>query len=271
VDIIFPLIDPDIPVLSEHRAAIERTGAKVAVVRPESARIAGDKWRTHGLFESLGLRTPRSWLPQDLAGKGATFPLFVKPREGSASKKCFRVDTCEELEFFSRYVDDAIIQEFLPGPEITTDIACTLDADVLSVVSRRRIEVRGGEVTKGVTVKDPSIIDGCVRIAHALPAVGPITVQCMLKDGVPHYTEINARFGGGLPLGIAAGADSPRWLLASLAGIEQDIPPLGSYTDGLFCSRFDDSFFFSESAIERLNNYERLERVESLQSHRVRS
>ena len=102
---------------------------------------------------------------------------------------------------------------YLPGPEITNDVVCDLDGKVLSVVSRQRIRVRGGEVTVGKTVFDPAIAHACVRIAEMLPAVGPITVQCMMKrtpDGeAPAFTEINARLGGGVPLGISAGADSP--------------------------------------------------------------
>jgi carbamoyl-phosphate synthase large subunit len=91
-----------------------------------------------------------------------------------------------------------------------------------------------------------------VKIARELPAVGPITVQCIMKDGIPHFTEINARLGGGVPLGIAAGADSPKWLLARIAGINIDIPPLGSYQTGLYITRFDDSFFITEVEREQM-------------------
>src|SRR5207302_1642121 len=82
---------------------------------------------------------------------------------------------------------------------------CDLRSEVLAVVSRKRLEVRGGEVSKGVTVYHAAIAGACLRIAAALPAVGPFTAQCILKDGAPFFTEINARFGGGLPLGIRGG------------------------------------------------------------------
>jgi carbamoyl-phosphate synthase large subunit len=74
----------------------------------------------------------------------------------------------------------------------------------------------------------------------------------MLKGGVPHFTEINARLGGGVPLGIAAGVDSPRWLLARAAGLDVAIPPIGSYQAGLYMTRFDDSFFLSEAEREQV-------------------
>jgi carbamoyl-phosphate synthase large subunit len=254
IDLVFPLIDPDIPVLAAHKAAIEAAGARVAVVPPQAAAIAADKWQTAQFFRSLDLPAPRSWLPEQIDSRAAAYPLFVKPRHGSAAQHTFQVRNAEELAFFCRYVPDPIVQEWLPGPEITSDVICDLDGEVLGVVSRKRIEVRWGEVAKGVTVYDPAIAEACVRIARALPAIGPITVQCMLKDGVPHFTEINARMGGGLPLGIAAGADSPRWLLARAACIPIAIPPLGSYRTGLHLTRFDESFFLTEDQHSRFES-----------------
>jgi len=247
ISVVFPLIDPDIPVLAEHREELESTGARLAVVPPKAARIAADKWLTSDFFRRLGLPAARSWLPGQMAPGDAQFPLFIKPRFGSASQHTFRVNNPRELAFFSDYVPQPIIQEFLEGPEITNDVICDPTGRVLGIVSRERLRVRAGEVLMGKTVFDPDIADACVRIARHLPALGPITVQCILRDKIPVFTEINARLGGGVPLGIAAGADAPRWLLAAVAGIPIEIPPLGSYRHGLYLSRFDDSFFLTEA------------------------
>lgn len=253
IDLIFPLIDPDIPVLAALRGAIEATGARLAVVGLPAVAKTADKWVTHRFFESLNLPTSRSWLPGNLPEEGLEFPLFIKPRAGSAAKHTFKVRDHTELAFFSRYVPDPIIQELLPGPEITNDVICDLDGTLLGVASRQRIEVRWGEVAKGVTVQDPRIIEACARISRALPACGPITVQCMMKDGTPFFTEINARMGGGLPLAIAAGVNAPLWLLARSAGLPCDIPPLGEFQEGLALSRFDDAVYLMPAAVEAMN------------------
>ncbi len=252
INVVFPLIDPDIPVLAEHRATLEATGARLAVVSEQAAAIAADKWRTYEFFAAAGIPTPRSWLPDQLDSTAAQFPLFIKPRFGSASQHTFRIDDRRQFEFFSDYVPDAILQEFVPGAEITNDVICDTRGKVLSVVSRERIRVRAGEVIVGKTVFDRTIAEVCVKIAEALPACGPITVQCMLSTQGPRFTEINARLGGGLPLGIAAGADSPAWLLASAAEIPIEIPPLGSYRQNVYLSRFDDSLFLTETERETM-------------------
>ncbi|MEZ4642759.1 MAG: hypothetical protein R3E31_08495 [Chloroflexota bacterium] len=49
--------------------------------------------------------------------------------------------------------------------------------------------MRWGEVAKGVTIYNAEITAACAKIAAALPAVGVVTVQCMMKDGVPHFTK----------------------------------------------------------------------------------
>lgn len=252
IHLIFPLIDPDIPFLARHREALEATGAKVAAVSESASDITADKWETAQFFKRLGLPTPQSWLPEQLSDKARHYPLFIKPRNGSASAHTYKIGSDEEFAFFTKYVPHPIIQEFLPGPEITSDVICDLKGDVLSVVSRQRIEVRGGEVNKGVTVYYPAIIEACVQIANALPASGPITVQCMMKEGVPYFTEINARFGGGLPLTIAAGISGPELLLARWAGLDHPIPPLGSYKTGLYMTRFDNSYFMTEEERDRV-------------------
>ncbi|MGB7537485.1 MAG: ATP-grasp domain-containing protein [Anaerolineales bacterium] len=247
VQMVFPLIDPDIPILAAHKLQFESFGAKVMTPDQDGADTARDKWKTHQLFRSLGIPAARSWLPEDLGKAKPEFPLFIKPRRGSAGQGAFRVEDERQLEFFLAYVDDPIIQECLPGPEITSDVICGAQGEAWAVVSRRRIEIRAGEVAKGVTVWDKTIADHCIPAARGIRAAGPVTVQCILRDGNPFFTEINARFGGGCPLGIAAGANSPKWYLAEAAGLKVKIPPLGEYRRDLYLTRYDESFFIEEA------------------------
>jgi len=248
---ILPLIDPEIPVLARHRAEFEKAGAHVATVSAEAAELTADKWKSAEFFEGLGLRVPQSWLPEQLDADSTTYPVFIKPRRGSAAKDSFRVRNAKELRFFMEYVPDPIVQEFLPGPEITSDVICDPQGEVLAVVSRRRIEVRWGEVSKGVTVHCPEIVTACVKIARALHARGPITVQCLIKEDRPYFTEVNARLGGGAPLGVQAGSRWPAWFLARAAGLQAEPTPLGSYQEGLFLTRFDTSYFLKEADFDQ--------------------
>jgi len=255
IDVLFPLIDTDISALANNRNRFEQNGTKVAVVSSEADSITADKWLTKQFFERIRVPAPGTWLPENFPAAEAGYPVFIKPRKGSAGKNVFLVRDSKDLAFFQSYVPDPIIQECLPGPEITSDVICDLNGRLLAVVSRQRLEVRWGEVSKGVTICDKTILDACSTIARELPAIGPVTVQCMLKDGHPYFTEINARFGGGLPLGIAAGVDSPLMLLAGFAGLSVEIPPPGTYKTSLYMTRYDDSYFFDESEREKISSH----------------
>lgn len=250
VDLVFPLIDPDAPVLAANRATLEATGARLVVLPDTSVDIVSDKWATLGFLSGEGVPTPETWLQEQRTARDLTFPVFIKPRRGSAGKQTFLVNNEKEHAFFVDYVEDPVLQEYVGGPEVTSDVVCDLRGEVLGIVSRERIEVRAGEVAKGKTIYDPEIERHCVTIARALEAVGPITVQCLRKGGEPLFTEINPRFAGGVPLAIAAGADFPKWLLASVSGLPCEIPPLGSYHRGLYATRYDDSFWLTEEGLE---------------------
>lgn len=255
VNLIFPLIDPDIPVLASNRSALEATGARVIAVSPEAARTSADKWLTYQFFRTHGIPTPRTWLPEQLGVVDLEYPLIIKPRFGSAGKDVFKVTNRHELDFFLKYVPQPIVQEYVEGVEITSDVISDFQGKVLAAVLRQRIEVRWGEVAKGKTVYHPEILQYSVAIAQKLGAIGPITVQCLFRENKPYFTEINARFGGGVPLGIAAGVRAPHWYLALAAGLGVDIPPLGSYRVGLYISRFDTSFFLTEEDYVRIASH----------------
>jgi carbamoyl-phosphate synthase large subunit len=251
VSLVFPLIDSAIPVLARGRAELESAGARVAVVPPEAAERTYDKWKFHEWLRSLGVPAPATWLPQDLPAEPA-FPLFVKPRFGSAGRESFRVENADELAFYLPRVQQPVVQAFVDGPEVTNDVFCGLDGEVWAVVSRRRIEVRWGEVHKGVTIRDTGLLETCARMAHALDGVGPITIQCLLQSGRPLFTEINARFAGGMPLAVAAGVPAPLWYLQQAAGGKVTPPPLGTYRQGVYLTRYDDSFFLEGDGYEPL-------------------
>src|SRR5262249_60540922 len=58
VDIVFPLIDPDVPVLAGARATLEATGARLAVVPATAGPIAAANGQTHPGVPKTARATP---------------------------------------------------------------------------------------------------------------------------------------------------------------------------------------------------------------------
>jgi hypothetical protein len=81
-------------------------------------------------------------------GAAVTFPLFIKPRDDSGRAQAYRVNSKEELDFFSGYVRNPIIQDFLIGPEITVDAIVGRSGDLLR--SFNESDSRSGPVRSAV-------------------------------------------------------------------------------------------------------------------------
>lgn len=245
IDLVIPLIDLELQALSEGREQFARIGSHVIISSPRVVRTCGDKFATFEFLVRQDIAVPQTWRPGEvMSRKRHHFPYFLKPRRGSAGKGGVIIRNRADLEAFVPRVPDAIIQEFLPGVEYTLDVYAGYDGRPRCVVPRRRLEVRGGEVTKSLTVKHEGIIQTGVRVVEALAeCVGSITIQLFLSPkGRIRVIEINPRFGGGAPLAIHAGADFPRWLLAEWLGRTPRIR-LTHFREGVLMLRYHQSFF----------------------------
>lgn len=253
IDMLIPLLDLELIPLA---AAVDRFAAMGcrAVISSESVvRICRDKIATFQALSAAGIDTPRTWRWADvLKRKTHRFPYYMKPRAGSAAKGNYVIRNAQELRTFGPRVEDPIVQEFVDGVEHTVDVYTGFDGIPRCAVPRRRLEVRSGEVSKALVVKDPAIMSVGMRVAEALgDCRGVITVQCMVTPrGRVRVIEINPRFGGGAPLAIHAGADLPRWLMMAHLGLRPRIRPDGFRND-VAMLRYDESVFV-ERASRRL-------------------
>jgi carbamoyl-phosphate synthase large subunit len=219
--------------------------------------IAADKQLTHQWLVANGFPTVDQTTPDAvLADPGAwTIPLLAKPRFGSAGIGVGVVRDAEDLAALVRRPElgEMVVQTLAGGREHTIDVLADRDGRCVCAVPRRRIEVRAGEVSKGVTVRSPRLQDLAARICAALPgAFGTITIQVFV-DGEPDdpdadlaVIEINARYGGGFPLALEAGADFPRWQLEELLGLPSTAQA-DRWRDGLVMLRYDAAVFVDEA------------------------
>lgn len=242
ISLVVPTIDTELTLLARERDRIAaESGAIVQISSPECVAICRDKVKTAEFFRKHGFGIPKTYCKEQLDRGEYDFPLFIKPRDGSSSIGAFRVNNQEELTFFRRYVSDPIVQECVSGTEYTLDIFTDFQGNIVSIVPRIRLAVRGGEILKGRIDMNPSIIAEARRLVARLRPCGHITVQGILgEDGLMRYLEINPRFGGGAPMSIAAGADSCEWLYRLCAGEKIDSQRI-AVDDGASFARFDQS------------------------------
>ncbi len=259
IELLIPLIDWGLPGVA---AAVDRfaaLGCRALVSSPTVVEICRDKLLTYRKLTEAGIDTPATWpWVAAVEQKRHRFPYFLKPRSGSAGMGSYVVRSVDELRTFGARVENAIVQEFVEGSEHTLDVYVDFHGKVRCVVPRKRLEVRSGEVSKGLIVKDRAIMSVGKRVVELLGGcLGVITVQCIVASaGRIRVIEINPRFGGGAPLSIHAGADFPKWILQELLGRKPRIDSTG-FRDDVAMLRYDESVFLEKASKElRITNDE---------------
>ena len=244
IDLIIPTIDTELLKLAEEKEKIEsETNAKVHVSDLIVVKICRDKYNTQAFFEEHGFKVPKLITQKEIENKEYEFPMFIKPLNGSSSINTFKINNERELEFFLEYVPQPMVQEFIEGDEYTIDAFVDFNHNPITIVPRQRLATRGGEVLKGVVKKDREIIEEVKKVIEILKPIGHITLQCMKTKRGIEFIEINPRFGGGAPISIKAGANSPQNLYRLLMG--ETLAYNEEYEDNLLASRHDDAVFIN--------------------------
>jgi len=245
VKLVVPLTDLDHRVLARAR---DELGAKLLLPAADVVERTSDKYLAHSFFEEQGIPSPPSWLPEELPGP-VPFPVLVKARNGFGSRHIFRADDAEALDFYlGRAEVPSFVQQRCAGEEFSIDVFCDFEGRCLNAIPRTMIESKGGESIKGMTIKDPELIEHGRFVAEALPIWGPANIQCFREaDGSLQVTDVNPRFGGGFPLPLAAGGRYPELALA-LAEDEQPESRVGDFREGIVMTRFFSDLCLTESA-----------------------
>jgi len=240
VGLVVPTIDTELPALAAARDRFAQQGVAVAISGPETIAIGADKRLTHQWLVENGFPTVVQAEVADVVADPATwrFPAVVKPVRGSASIGVHRVRSAAELEGAD---GDVVVQGMAPGDEHTVDLFVDRNGAITTVVPRRRLEVRGGEVSKAVTVHHAGLEALVTEIGATLPgARGALNVQVFVDGDDLAVIEINPRFGGGFPLSWEAGAMFPTWLVAEVTGRRCEVLP---WREGVVMLRYDGAVF----------------------------
>ena len=229
---VVPLTDLDIEVLA-------RADLPAFVPPPDVCRDTYDKYAAHELLLRHGLPSP----PTVLAGEEPkSYPVMVKPRRGSGARSIHPAADREEMEFFTRYIEEEVmVQRLMGGPEFSIDILCDLDGRCLNAIPRTMIESRGGESIKGTVTDDTELIELGRAVGEALPVRGPCTVQAFRDpDAGLGITDVNTRFGGAFPAPMYAARPGRTYpeLIVRMARGERVEPHVGDFQAGTTFTRW---------------------------------
>lgn len=207
VGIIVPTIDTELLVLASNKNRFDEAGVFLAVSDLAFIKICRDKRLTEKYFSDKDIAVPKA-----VDKFHPVFPMFAKPYDGSLSTNIHVIKnqndlTTEILEdpklIFMEYINKEEYKEF------TVDMYYGRDSRVKGIVPRERIEIRAGEINKGITRKNDIVGFLKKRMEYLEGVRGCICIQLFYreKDHDIKGIEINPRFGGGFPLSYYAKAN----------------------------------------------------------------
>jgi carbamoyl-phosphate synthase large subunit len=213
IGLVVPTIDTELEILSTNLDFFASSGISVAVSDQSLVSRCRDKRKTNILFSESEID-----FPKEIDKYHPTFPLFVKPYDGSLSKDILLVKNSTDWHESLLENEKLMFMEYLSPDEyqeFTVDAYFDKNSILKCLVPRRRIEVRGGEISKG-RVEKGALYGVLKNKFKTIPgARSCLTMQFFehRKTGRIVGIEINPRFGGGFPLSYAAGASYPGFLI----------------------------------------------------------
>ena len=244
VNAIISLNDLELPILANNKHLFEELGVKVIVSSSEVIDICFDKYKTAQWIESIGLKSPKTYIRLDDAKKALetgeiSFPLFMKPRWGSGSIGLESISDMEDLDIYYNILmkkikktilatasignEYILIQEKLTGNEYGLDVMNDLEGYNVGVSVKQKLAMRSGETDKAITLDLPDVKKMGERIGKKLRHIGNLDVDIMQRaNGDYCVLELNPRFGGGFPFSYEAGVNLPKAIIEWIKGNDTD-------------------------------------------------
>lgn len=245
IDGVLSLIDPELSLLAQYKKDFEAVGTTVIGSSYELCEMALDKWAMYNWLTEHGYRCAKTYVQfsafqQALADGEVTFPVFVKPRFGSASLHISKAEDMETAAFLFQHQPDMIIQEFLNGQEIGADVYTDmLSGHVVAAFTKNKLVMRAGETDKAISFKDETLFALISRFVEESGYRAQIDMD-IFKIGDAYYiSEVNPRFGGGYPHAYECGVKTPQMIVNNLSG-QQNVPSVGEYRSDVVMMKYNE-------------------------------
>jgi carbamoyl-phosphate synthase large subunit len=249
VKMIIPSRDEELTFFSKNISKLKDKGINVLVASEKTIEICRDKLGFFNFCRANGFNVPEIYTQEEVKDGRVKFPLFLNGRFSKGSKSAFKVNNQEQLELHLKEEKEMIIEEYVDAKEYSIDLFADIQGNIFSVVPRERINTFGGESFVGKTFKNETIITDSINLSKKLGLIGWNTLQCFFDGTKTKFIEVNARYGGGIDLGLAADPNAAASFAKILKG-EKVASQIGEFKDNLVMIRYTQDFFIEE---EKLN------------------
>ena len=257
VTALLSLIDPELELLAAATERFEAIGVTVLVSPMDACRLCFDKYAMYTYCVAEGIAHARTYVTLEafrsaLAQGEVQFPVFVKPRNGSASLHVQAVSSLEVVEGLFATYPDLLIQEYLRGQEFGVDVYVDwLTHEVTDIFIKEKLVMRAGETDKSRSIKRDDVFELVEHVLHGTGLVGPLDFDLFDVDGTLYLSEINPRFGGGYPHAYECGVNFPKAIRNNLQG-QRNPRRIGAYAEDIYLLKHDTVTLLPASLLEQI-------------------
>lgn len=219
---VLSLIDPELTILAKHKEEFLNIGVTPIISDLETVELCFNKFNFNEKLKSLGFNSAKSFINKDefykaLNNNEISFPVFVKPYNGSFSINISKVFGKEELDLlFNRY-DNLMIQELMNGKEFGVDVYIDMISNKPSAIFiKEKLLMRAGETDKSVSVHDKELEAIILNFVNKMDFKGIIDIDVFEVNNKYYISEVNPRFGGGYPHAYGCGVNVPQMIINNL-------------------------------------------------------
>lgn len=249
IDLIIPTADHDLKWWVNNHKNYEEFRDKFIISDTKNLDLTLSKKKFLKKLSNDNIRCPKILRQEKLNLERMKFPVFINSNFGSGSSSSHKVNNKEELDYFSKKIDDYVLTEYIEGEEYSIDCYFSMDGELISVVPRIRVYTFGGEAFISKTKENNNIIQKTIEMIKKFAFRGPINVQAFLNNSNDLiFFEINARFGGASRLSWKAGANAPKFIIEEFMG-KIPSPIVGEYLSELLMLRYKDDLFLNYSEL----------------------
>jgi len=233
IDVILPQNTLELSILAKHKDEFNELGSNIAISSSSAIDISNNKFKLLSLAKEIGVPTTDFYLVDNFenlvnCAEKLGWPneqIIIKPpisngmrglrviNESVNIKELFYTEKPNNINItmdglrsiLGDYFPSLLVMDYLPKDEYTVDI---LNADLITVIPRKRDLIRSGITFNGTTEENYDIIKYSKKLTQKTGLEYAHGFQFKLDDnGIPRLLESNPRIQGTMVLSTLAGAN----------------------------------------------------------------
>ncbi len=220
INFIFPIHSNEISIFAKFKEKFHNQNIGIFLDNYKKINLVNNKLKFYNLLNKFNYKYPEIYSDN----QKIKYPVFVKLVKGTSSKNSKKINNKKDLNYYLKLnsKQNYIIQKFYNWEEITIDLLCNRENEIIAYVARKRIKIKDGKAIVAENIFDNKLLKITQNLIKKLKYIGACNVQVFRKKNQYKFIEMNPRFAaGGLPLSTELGINIPKLMIEYYFGLKK--------------------------------------------------